>query len=276
MRRMLAFEDVLAIAARSDATRGIVLVGGQALNFWSDYFEIVTPATEDKFGVALSNDIDFVGGAREATAFAAGVGGSVRIAGEADAHSPNTALVMLRDGGDEHIIDFLGSLNGFSPREFEQVAQWAVPVRLAPESDAYLQVMHPVHCLQAQLANVYGPSLDRRSGPGGERHARRVRLAVEASRRTVLDLLGRGAERNAFKVVERLHAVSLLEPALRARVLDGIEVECAIPVARMPAIFRERRAESMQRALELALGKYERLLARRAAIATKKAAKKRR
>ena len=57
MRRMLAFEDVLAIAARSDATRGIVLVGGQALNFWSDYFEIVTPATEDKFGVALSNDM---------------------------------------------------------------------------------------------------------------------------------------------------------------------------------------------------------------------------
>lgn len=270
MRRMLSFADVIEIAGRSHATRDIVLVGGQALNFWSDYFGVVTPETESQFGVALSSDIDFIGGAAEARAFATGLNASVKIAGEADPHSPNTAVVILPDGENEHLIDFLGSLNGFSQREFEQVSDWAVPVRVAQHADDRLLVMHPVHCLQSQLANVYARPLDRRSGPDGERHARRVRLAVEVCRRTVLELLDRGAERQALTIAERLHELSLLESAFRASFEDGVRVRSAIPLADMPTMFQERRAAHMERAYEIALGKYERLLVRRAAIAEKK------
>lgn len=261
MSRRLSFRDVLAVVEKVPSLSGIVLVGGQALNFWAESLGLATPDSPGRYGPALSDDIDFLGSAEAALAFGeATKARDVAVAGWESAHSPNTALITLDIEGEEHLIDFLGSMKGFSPRELDRVRTWAVPLRLQRGAPRPMSVMHPVHCLQAQLENVYGQALNRRAEPGGERYVGRIRLAVEACRRIALQHLAAGGARSALKIAEKVHELSLLPSALRARAEDGLEVADAIPdTPEMPSDFREKRLPRMRRELEQKIRKRERL-----------------
>jgi hypothetical protein len=258
MRRRLSFADVLAVVEKVPDLSGIVLVGGQALNFWAETLGIATADAAGVYGPALSDDIDFLGSARAALAFGAAIGGKVDVAGWESAHSPNTALVTLDIDGESHLIDFLSSMKGFSPEELERVRTWAVPLKLGREAPRPMSVMHPAHCLEAQLENVYG-QLNRRAEPGGERYIGRVRLAVEACRRITLRHAEQGGARSALKVAEKVHELSLLPSAMRARVEDGLQVESGVADTQtMPAEFLAKRLPQLRRELKRAIDIYKR------------------
>jgi hypothetical protein len=259
MRRRLSFADVLAVVEKVPDLSGIVLVGGQALNFWAETLGIATADTAGLYGPALSDDIDFLGSARAALAFGAATGGKVAVAGWESAQSPNTALVTLDIDGESHLIDFLSSMKGFSPEELERVRSWAVPLKLGREAPRPMSVMHPVHCLEAQLENVYGHGLNRRAEPGGDRYVGRVRLAVEACRRITLKHAEQGDARSALKVAEKVHDLSLLPAAMRARVEDELRIESGIADTQaMPVEFLAKRLPQLRRELERAIASYER------------------
>jgi hypothetical protein len=258
MNRRLSFGDVLAVLQRVPELKSIVLVGGQALNYWAERLGIVDPEAPGPYGPALSDDIDFLGSARDALIFGEATGGAVAIAGMDD-HSPNTALVTLDIDGETHLIDFLGSMKGFSAQELERARQWAVPLKLPRATSATLYVMHPVHCLEAQLENVYGRALNRRGDPGGERYTGRIQLAIEACRRIGNRHVDEGDPRSALKIAERIHELSLLPSAMRARFEDDVHVERGIPDASaMPAEFREKRLLQLQEQLERVVRKFAR------------------
>lgn len=258
MTRRLSFKDVLTVVERVPDLSGIVLVGGQALNFWAEKLDIVSPdAANPVYGPALSDDIDFLGSARAALAFGEATGGKVAVAGWESAHSPNSALVTLDIEGDEHLIDFLHSMQGFSSRELERLRRWAVPLKMRRGTPQPMYVMHPAHCLEAQLANVYGEALNRRAGPGGERYVGRVRLAIEACRRIVLQHLAEQDARSALKIAEKVHELSLSPAAMRARFEDGVRVERGIPdSSAMPSDFLEKRLPQLRQQLDRSTKKY--------------------
>jgi hypothetical protein len=257
MTRRLSFRDVLTVIQRVPDLSGIVLVGGQALNFWAESLGIATTETSGPYGAALSDDIDFLGSARAALAFGEAAGGNVAVAGWESAHSPNTALVTLDIDGEEHLIDFLRDMKGFSAQELKRVQRWAVPLRLQRGDMQPLYVMHPVHCLEAQLENVYGTALNRRAEPGGDRYIGRLKLAIEACRCIALQYLGNRDTRSALNVTEKLHELSLLPSAMRARFDDGVRVEAGIPdESEMPAEFRQKRLPQLRRRLEREIEKY--------------------
>ena len=258
MRRRLSFADVLAVVEKVPDLSGIVLVGGQALNFWAETLGIATADAAGLYGPALSDDIDFLGSARAAIAFGAATGGKVAVAGWESAHSPNTALVTLDIDGESHLIDFLSGMKGFSPEELERVRTWSVPLKLGREAPRPMSVMHPAHCLEAQLENVYG-QLNRRAEPGGDRYVGRVRLAIEACRRITLRHAHQGDARSALKVAEKVHEFSLLGTSMRARVEDDLRVESGIAdTPAMPAEFLTKRLPQLRRELERAIEIYER------------------
>jgi hypothetical protein len=258
MRRRLSFADVLAVVEKVPDLSGIVLVGGQALNFWAETLGIATADAAGVYGPALSDDIDFLGSARAAIAFGAATGGKVDVAGWESAHSPNTALVTLDIDGESHLIDFLSSMKGFSPEELERVRTWAVPLKFGREAPRPMSVMHPAHCLEAQLENVYG-QLNRRTEPGGDRYVGRVRLAIEACRRITLRHAEQGGARSALKVAEKVHELSLLPSAMRARVEDELRVESGVADTQaMPAEFLAKRLPQLRRELERAIDIYKR------------------
>jgi len=177
-----------------------------------------------------------------------------------DAHSPNTALVTLDIEGEEHLIDFLGGLKGFTFQELEKVKHSAMPVGLVPGRHQPILVMHPAHCLESQLENVYGYQLNRRAEPGGERYIGRIKLAIESCRRITQRYVDEGDLRGALKVVEKVHTLSLLPAALRARVEDDVRIEDGIlDAASMPSQFLEERLPRIRRIHELKLAKYRRI-----------------
>lgn len=258
MTRRLSFRDVLAVVEKVPDLTGIVLVGGQALNFWAEKLDIATADAAGLYGPALSDDIDFLGPARAALEFGAATGGKVAISGWESAHSPNTALVTLDIDGATHLIDFLGSMKGFSAEELERVRRWAVPLTMQRGAPRPMFVMHPVHCLQSQLENVYGLALNRRAAPGGDRYIGRVRLTIEVCRRITLRHVEQGDPRSALKIAEKVHGLSLLPTAMRARSEDDIHVESGIPDVGMPAEFLTKRLPQLRRQLERAIRMYER------------------
>ncbi len=263
MTRALSFRDVQAAMTRVPDLAGAVLVGGQALNHWAGHFGI------SRYGQALSFDIDFLGGGALAEDVARALGGEARIAGMTDPHTPNTALVTVAIGGEDHHIDFLGALHGFSGTELQRVRDWAVVVK--PDAGGPgIAVMHPVHCLRSVLANTYGEKLNRRAGPAGSRAADRVRLAVTACRCITLEYLEHGRDRDALRIAETVHTMSLEGPAMRANHDDGIEIIEAIPIERMPTTFIEKRWPRMEQTFERAKAKHKKLVVRRAELAAKR------
>ncbi|MEX0900326.1 MAG: hypothetical protein WD081_06505 [Gammaproteobacteria bacterium] len=263
MNRGLSFRHVQTLLARVPDLRNSILVGGQALNHWAEVYGI------KEYGLALSFDIDFLGGGDAAEEIAGVIGGRAQIAGVSDPHSPNTALVTAKIDGEIHHIDFLGSLHGFSVAELERVKSWAINVR--PDAGGpTIRVMHPVHCLESVVANTYGTALNRREGPAGERAAERVRLAVEACRRMTLEYLEHNRERDALRIAEKVHTLSLTGPAMRALHDDEVDVTGAIPLAHMPQPFMERRWPQLERTRGRSVDKYCRLHERRLALAKKK------
>lgn len=255
MKQPLTFADVQRLLSRSADLGGIVLVGGQALNYWVEAFGLLESE-------ALSFDIDFLGDTAAVLAFAEGTGGTPRLAGMADAHSPITGIVTVELDGQLHQVDFLSSLKGFRERDIRELKKWAIPATVdhdAPE----IQVMHPVHCLQSQIENVYGSALDRRSGPAGLRNVSRVRAAIIATLRITRQYIGKDLPRDAFRIVEKAHKLSLLGTALRALEEDGVDVAEAIPVEHLTAEFRAERWPQLQKVRQAALDKYRRRQQRR-------------
>ena len=264
MIRQLSIRDVRAVVEKIPDLSGIVLVGGQALNFWAEALGIANENSQGPYGPAVSGDIDFLGSATAALAFGEAAGGKVKIAGMDDAHSPNTALVTLDIEGEQHLIDFLGGMKGFSHEELNRVRRSAMPVGLVPGRHQPVLVMHPAHCLQSQIENIYGHELNRRAEPGGKRYIGRVKLAVESCRRITVRHLEQGDTRAALKVAEKVHALSLLPAALRARLEDGVCIEEGIAeTAAMPKEFLEQRLPQLRHILERKISRYRRIYAKR-------------
>lgn len=267
MTRELSIQDVASVIERVPDLSGMMLVGGQALNYWAETLGIADATSTGIYGPATSEDIDIMGSVKAVRAFAQAVGGKAHIAGFDDSHSPNSGVVTFDFEGETHNIDFLAQMAGFKPLELPAVFKHAVTVPLCNTSTAPLSVMHPMHCLQAQLENIYG-ILNRRASAYGKRYVSRVRLAIEACRRMGQQCAESGDSHKARDIAEHVHTLSCLRSALRARYEDGLHVEEGIYTgAQMPAEFLNLRVPQMTRLLARKVQKYkelqERIKARR-------------
>src|SRR6202035_233652 len=105
--RELSIQDVATIIERVPDLSGMMLVGGQALNYWAETLGIADARSTGIYGSATSEDIDILGSVKAVPAFAQAVGGKPHIAGFDDSHSPNSGIVTFDFEGETHSIDFL-------------------------------------------------------------------------------------------------------------------------------------------------------------------------
>lgn len=154
--RALSWLDVQSILEKlgPDVTREVVLVGGQALNFWQS--QLADNAPELRAGPPLTSaDIDFCGGKDAVRLFAERLDGQALFA-SMDEATPSTGLVLFVDSkGERHKIDFIDQPYGLTTAE---VRAWAIPARLVDDSGGpsplSLLVMHPVHCVFSRVKNT--------------------------------------------------------------------------------------------------------------------------
>ncbi len=153
----LSYVDVRPILAKvADLARDLVLVGGQAVNFWASYYErrVSELARESPF---TRKGIDFCGDQRAVRICAERLGGEARIATFDDA-TPNSGTVVFVDaGGVTRTLDVVSAPFGLDAAE---VHDTAVPVEILDDAKASTGVsffvMHPVLCMESRVHNVVG------------------------------------------------------------------------------------------------------------------------
>jgi hypothetical protein len=237
-------QRVLARLSPLSADGKIVLIGGQAVAWWTYFLGLAQGSAEDE--IFTSEDIDFEGAARSAEIAAELIGGEVRLP-RIDHLTPNTGQVLFTDSdGFNREIDFLGSPIGLDPTD---VRKSSVPMKIPDASggEASILVMHPERCMESRIHNVVRL---RKTGTIAMTQLRRsIACAREWSRyllddesvskkkrtRAVLDLNER-----IFRKCIRSHTFRLLALEYEVEPFEAVLVDDRLPIK-----FRDKRYPQM-------------------------------
>jgi hypothetical protein len=179
----LSYLDTERLLLRlGDASERLVVVGGQAVNFWATSYQGRAQGltAEAPF---TSKDVDVCAQRSEVEELARRLGGQARVAGFDDA-TPNAGTVVYRDEqGTERTLDVMATLVGLKP---EDVQKTSVPIEYETTQGAHVRfrVMHPVVMMESRVHNVV--RLDKyRTAHGFSQ----VRASILCARQYLLDML---------------------------------------------------------------------------------------
>lgn len=240
-------EEVLRILARLSPLsedRRIILIGGQAVAWWTYFLEVAEGA--DEVEIFTSEDIDFEGAARSAQIAAELIEGEVRLP-SIDHHTPSTGQVLFTDSdGIKRELDFLGSPLGLDPTD---VRSSAVPMKIPDDAggEAVILVMHPERCMESRVHNVVG------LGTTGQIAMTQLRRSIECAREWSRYLLSDESvsktrrTRAVLDLNERIFRKCIHSHAFRRMAVehDTEPFDAVLVDDRLPANFRERRYPQM-------------------------------
>ena len=248
--RALGYRETLALLRRlGDTAERLILVGGQAVNFWAEMYRTRVPDLQD--GPYTSKDIDFYGLRQDARDCAARLGGRLQIPAMDDtAAATMSGLVRYRDAdGEERILDILSSVHGL---ETKRVRDTAVPAEVREKNDdettaVRFLVMHPVLSLFSRVHNTATWTTYRT-----ERALRQLRASVLCAREFLRDLAVDTEVEQRQRVRAVLHHyedVFRMCCEVRGRQLHhywGIDLFAVVlPLAALPDKFRSVRHPQM-------------------------------
>jgi hypothetical protein len=227
----------------------IVLVGGQALAFWSARFA----EQSGEIRVVASKDIDFEGSSDAARIAATLLDAKVMIPSPVEA-SPVTGVVTFTDAdGFDRTLDFIGAPRGL---DAEDVRETAVRVDLGTSANRVTQasfwVMHPERCMESRIYNTV--ELQRDDPLGLDQ----LRVSVPVARRWSEVIL----DDDALDHDQGVRAVLSLNERIFEKCCDdrcfgavyerhGIDPFHAVLLdPRLPQAFQDRRYPQMARRLK--------------------------
>lgn len=240
-------EEVLWILARlsplSEDGR-IVLIGGQAVAWWTYFLKVAHGS--DEIEIFTSEDIDFEGAARSARVAADLIDGEVRLPKTGE-FTPSTGKVLFKDsGGIKRELDFLGSPLGLDPTD---VRSSAVPMKIPDDSggESTILVLHPERCMESRVHNVVGLRTTGRIA------MTQLTRSIGCARAWSHHLLGEESvsqikrTRAVLDLNERIFRKCIHSHVFRRLALDyEIEpFEAVLVDDRLPTKFRERRYPQM-------------------------------
>lgn len=219
----------------------LVLVGGQALNFWAGFFGSRgrLPARSEPL---TSKDLDFVGAPDAARAFAQRLGAAMRLA-DMDHATANYAVLECRDGaGRELQVDFLDRVCGVDPKDLEDTALTVSPMDES-RGGLVFRVIHPVVCMESRLSNCV--ELAKYQDAHGKEQAV---VSIACARAMLLELLDAGHIEAANALNERIFRFRMGRTGRKAAERFSLECFDAVVVDdRLPERFRDTRYPQMVR-----------------------------
>jgi hypothetical protein len=240
----LTYHDTEAILIRlGDTADRIVLVGGQAVNFWAWHYEAraVPLATYAPF---TSKDVDIAAKREDVAVLAARLGGRARVA-DFDDHAPQAGTVVYVDEhGTERTLDVMATLIGL---DMSEVIKTSVPFEYTTERGAPLgfRVMHPVLMLESRVHNIL--RFEKYRTPHG---LRQLGASVLCAHEYLNDMVATDPRRvlnwneRIFRFRTRRHGRSIASD-YQIDVFDAV-----LNDARLPAKFVERRYPQMVEAVD--------------------------
>lgn len=192
----------------------VVLVGGQALSFWVDLFDIPIPKLDVPY---LTQDADFIGTHRDAELLARELGADIRLAG-IDDNTPNLAVLTYQGvNGQKLLIDILSVIVGLSDKEVRKRAL------LVEIGERRLHILHPMLCLKSRIENLMTLP-GKRNGNG----ISQARVAVEVVRVYIHYLLASHTEKDAINAVKQIREMALSRAGLYVYREYGIDLLAAV------------------------------------------------
>lgn len=233
----LTWQRTVAVLARMGGLgETVVLVGGQAVNFWATRYERGDSVLAAG-GPYTSRDVDFCGSPDAARECAVRLNGEAKVATFDDMNTPNTGVVTFIDvDGWPRRIDFLSAPAGVDATEL--LEQCIVATVTSDDGvEVSFRVMHPLHCLRSRAYNVaYLPGYDTE-------HARRqLRAAIMCARQYVLELAESAELVRARNANEEIFKIARWKAGPRVFVRHHIEIfSAAVPhPALHPRFLHER------------------------------------
>ena len=209
-----------------------LLVGGQALAFWAQYYQVKPLGV---LSVSVTSDADFIGTAQVARDLSQ----SLKPLGwrywqpSVDDATPQTAKLSKRiEGQGIKQIDFLDSIVGLKT---EGIQQRAVVLNLT--DGIRVRVLHPLDVLESRLKNL--AQLPSKRDPQGIAQAH---LAIDVVSRFLEQLLTEEPARRLLDAIERVARIAQ-EKSLETVFHDfGLDPLNSVPVDRVASEeFRSRR-----------------------------------
>jgi len=211
----LTAEDVQKILSIC-SPRGL-LVGGQALAFWADHFEIERPAN---LVSGVTADADFIGDSVLARDLAKRLGWQIWIPALDDS-TPQTGKVTHRTkNGQVKQVDFLSGVAGLTTKDLVRRA-----IEMQMPDIGQLRVIHPIDVLDSRIQNLHLLPEKRTAAGIAQAH-----LAVDVARAFIRREVATRDERAGLKLLERVAEIAGDIAAVRVFLLYGIDPLKGVPL----------------------------------------------
>jgi hypothetical protein len=208
--------------ALQKATQPAILVGGQSLTFWVDFFKIPVPKSNTPY---LTQDADVLATKHDARIFATELNGTLNIP-KPDDHTPNTAIVTYKTpDGRTLFVDFMGTLIGLTNEEIRKTA-----VEFEHPEYGFIRILHPTLVLKSRIVNLH--RLQSKRDTNGIEQARLAVLAAKAffENYVSLGLAGTKPDRYLIDRVVWLGKLALSDAGMYVFTQWGIDVMGAAPI----------------------------------------------
>jgi hypothetical protein len=214
---LLSFEDIVELLSKL-APLQVVLIGGQALNYWASVFEAAAPDLT-KHGPYASKDIDFQGGGEDVSRSAELLNAKVQALYKRheDATICSGIVEYTARSGRKIQVDFLSDVGGLTKKEVVDGA-WSVEL----SDGVRVPVMNPIHCLISRAYNVA-----ELSGRDDAHGLNQLQAAVICARE-YLHLRAKQERRPALRIAEHLFDFACQREARDIHSRHGIEVFDAV------------------------------------------------
>ena len=212
---VLSPEDIRAIL-KVCSTAG-VLVGGQALAFWADHYDVSRPAD---LKPAVSADADFIADGALARKLASALGWKSWIPGFDDATFQTGKVTQKQPDGSVKQVDFLASVAGLATKD---VVRRALEMKVP--KIGVVHIMNPVDVLDSRIQNL--ALIPAKRTPAGVSQAR---LAVDVTRAFIAEQIQEQGEKRALKLLERVTEIAWDIGAIRVYLQYDIDPLLAVPL----------------------------------------------
>jgi hypothetical protein len=224
----------------SEETPDLILVGGQAVNFWAvRYYEDSEPW--NALQPYASEDIDFLGSRKDVEKIALALGGAVTVnLNRSFDASPQAGVVLVEHNGQQLRIDVLANVFGISEQDIiDEAFNFIGEEEL---QGVKLKVIDPVLALESKLKCLL------RLPQGGRQDLKHTRICVMVLNAFLQEYLADLTDKKMLlAIVEHVFSVAVSESGLFAWLQHSIEIEQGIPLDMLEA----SRVEKIQRFNEI-------------------------
>jgi hypothetical protein len=236
----------------------MVLVGGQAVIFWAEYYRARVAELESA-APFTSKDTDFLGPAA-AVEYCAGQLRGEALFPDANDITPNTGQVIFADGrGRKQSIDFLRFICGPDADLIVRTSLRAVVLRNGEPTNSVVRIIHPELLMESRLANSV--VLHRRGAHG----TKQLRASIFCCREYTRDQLRSGGPRAALSLNERVFRLCF--KSRLGREAAGLEApdpfDAVLADSAFPGAFLRHRYPQMREWLAARRARWERIRAAR-------------